>query len=211
MKNSNAETQRRRETLLKGRCYALLLPVVVLCLSGCLMSESSFFREDQVVEDSRIEGTFVNTNDNSTVWNITRSSEAKKRYKVQVTVEKTKFALTGTLFRLDDLLFLDLFPLQESPSNDASPIIQFGRALMSEKKHLVVKVELGEKGCTFWCPAANATGFAAYKAPELKQKMVGKMGILIFPSSTEESQKYLSRFAKDASLFNSQNSLTKRN
>jgi len=177
------------------------------------MSEGPFYEDSQLIQDKRIEGTFDDGKGDEVKWTVSRNKDSK-RYTIQLTDGDSKPELTGALFRLGDTLFLDLFPLKESAAKrvpgGAPSTSEILRVIMAEKKHFVMKVEFTEDGVSFWYPAGNSVAFASMKAPELKVKVIGEMGVLIFPNSPKESQKYLLRFAKDAAVFSSKGHLIRK-
>ncbi len=190
-----------------------LLAVSLLFLSGCLFSEGPVYEEKQIIQDKRIEGDFAGGSD-AEKWAVSPRKENIKKYAIVFSDGDAKQELTGTLFRLEDMIFLDLFPLKESGvrhvPGGAVTSSEVLHSIMAMKKHFVVKIEFTDDGVSFSFPNPNGVLIGSRKAPELKIQPMGEMAGLILPSPAKEAQKYLLRFGKDASVFNGKGRLVKK-
>lgn len=193
-----------------------LLALACLFLNGCLFSEGPTYEPGQIIQDKRIEGSFdggTNSSDASK-WFVLPSKENKKQYTIVFTDGDARHELTGTLFKLGDMIFMDLFPVKETDvrhvpggSITSSEILH---SLMALKKHFVIRIEFTENGVNFSFPDLNGVVIGSRKAPELKIQPMGEIAGLIVPSPAKEAQKYLLRFGKDVSVFSGKGHLVKK-
>jgi hypothetical protein len=108
--------------------------------------------------------------------------------------------LLGTLFRVGDMLFLDLCPTRDSAMSSVS---MTNHAILFPGRHFVWKVGLSTNGVAYSFPAVGDGVMAALKeAPELKDKLDRKLQALVFPDAPRDAQKYLLKFATNSEVFN---------
>ena len=92
----------------------------VLLLTGCFTSSDPVYEEGQVFQDNRIEGQFEGVtyerNDGS-IWTIRASEDQKGKYRIFLKDGAAQIELVGTLFRLDEVTFFDLYPVRDSGMN----------------------------------------------------------------------------------------------
>ena len=195
-------------------------------LTGCFTSVAPFYEESQIIQDARIEGRHENyihsppskTGEGSkegSVWTIRASEGEGKRgkYDVHVRDKEVSIKLIGTLFKVEEMVFLDLYPVTDSGvrfAPEATSISEIMRLAFYSPRHVVWKVELSDIGIKYSLPSfKNGTFSAARQAPELSPH-VTEHGILVLPGPAKESQKYLLRFANDESVFNYKGELKKK-
>jgi hypothetical protein len=194
----------------------LLFPIMATLLSGCFTCEAPFYEDTQIVQDVRIEGTHDSSREgkqDDSVWTIKRSMDHKEKYDVSVRDGDVSIELVGTLFRLDKQLFLDLYPLHDSGVRRIGGVPTVSEAIRStmyEPRHVVWKIDLTEAAVTYWFPYGNGTAAVWQQAPELKPPLPDDRQTSRLPPSTKEAQKYLRRFAGDASVFNYKGELLRR-
>ncbi len=200
----------------------VLLALASVFASGCFTCVAPFYEDAQVVQDSRIEGLHKNLgltgNPDDTEWSIKPSVALKGKYDVDVHEGGSSAVLLGTLFRLDQFLFLDLYPIKDSNENASQggppSVMEIIRSIMYEPRHIAWKVEITDKGLNYWFPAGNGVVAALSKAPELKRKPLRgtpeEQPTITLPASTKEAQKYLLRFAHDPMVFNYKGQLIKK-
>jgi hypothetical protein len=198
-----------------------LLVIAVVALTGCFTSTVPFYEDGQVVQDQRIEGTYDSSRDgkkDESVWDIEPSKERddhgklQRRYSVTVRDGDVSIELLGTLFRLDKLLFLDLYPVRDCGMRDGGgvpTVSEVIRSAMYERRHVVWKVEFADTGLTIWFPTENGSARAVMLAPELKRARAEGIEIAL-PASTREVQGYLRRFATNSSVFDYRGELVRR-
>ena len=149
---------------------------------------------------------------------LNHSVAFKGQYDVEVREGGESAVLLGTLFRLDQSLFLDLYPIKDSiekaSQSGAPSVMELIRSIMFEPRHVAWKVEITDKGLNYWFPAGNGVVAALSKAPELKGKPLRgtpeEQPTITLPASTKGAQKYLLRFAHDATVFNYKGQLIKK-
>jgi hypothetical protein len=200
----------------------VLFALGCIFVSGCFTCVAPFYEDDQIIQDSRIEGVHRNLgvtgHPDDTEWRINPSAEFKGKYNMEVREGAESAILLGTLFRLDKTLFLDLYPMKDSTDDahhsGAPSVMEMIRSIMYEPRHVVWKVEITNYGLNYSFPAGNDVVAALRQAPELKGKplrgMPEEQPTITLPPSTKEAQKYLLRFAPDATVFTYKGHLVKK-
>lgn len=213
--NSHRATEQRRETAKVASRLATLvvLGFAVILFSGCFTSESPFYEEKQIVQDDRIIGTYEDRQDQSS-WYVVRSQDAPGKYRLLLTDGgNAQSELVGTLFRLDNILYLDLFPLSDSGMrHDAGgppTVSELVHLTLYERRHLVVKIELSDTNCVFWIPSRKGIAEAAELAPELKMKPGAVGPVMTFLGSTTNAQAYLHKFGTNSKVFDQKGQMKK--
>ena len=216
--------------MFRGDCARVVICCVLIIaslgLTGCFTSEQPFYEEGQIIQDARIEGRHENyihsppskTGEGSkegSVWTI-RSSEGegkRGKYDVHVRDKEVSIKLIGTLFKVEEMVFLDLYPVTDSGvrfAPESASISEVMRLAFYSARHVVWKVELSDTGIRYSLPAFKNGGFSAgMKASELRPH-VTEHGIIVLPGPAKESQKHLLRFANDESVFNFKGELKKK-
>jgi hypothetical protein len=199
---------------IKQYTFLLLLFVTAICLSGCFRSQSPFYENEQIVQDDRIVGTYEDRPSESTWW-VSRSQDFPGKYQLLLKDDNATAELVGTLFRLNDILYLDIFPIKDSgmrPDPGGPPTTsELVHSILYQPQHLVWKVELSETNFVFWSPSKRGISQALKIAPELKPKS-GSMAetlTLQLPDSTKDSQVYLRRFGTNTMIFDNRGQMAK--
>ena len=215
--------------MFRGNCGRVVICCVLIIaslgLAGCFTSEQPFYEEGQIIQDARIEGRhehYIHSPPSKTgegrkegsVWTI-RSSEGegkRGKYDVHVRDKEVSIKLVGTLFKVGETVFLDLYPVTDSGvrfAPESASISEIMRLAFYSPRHVVWKVELSDTGIKYSLPAFKKGSFRAVElAPELRSHVTDE-GILQLRGPTKESQKYLVRFANDESVFNYKGELKK--
>lgn len=98
-------------------CACLLFAVI---LTACVPSLYPLYTDDDLIFDPALVGQWLESEGGET-WTFTRIG-VKKRYRlVQVDEEGKKGEFIVHLLKVDDHLFLDLFPANEDESDDFEP------------------------------------------------------------------------------------------
>ena len=206
--------------MFRGNWARLLVCCVLIVAafggSGCFTSVAPFYEESQVVQDARMEGRHESysgeESKDDSVWWIAASADQKGKYDVRIRDGQVSIHLVGTLFRVERMMFLDLYPVTDSGVRQAGPgvaVSEFVRAAFYSRRHVVWKVEISDAAIKYSMPVKNGAYSAAKQAPELKSHVTDDGTTLAFPGPAKESQKYLMRFADDASVFNFKGELRK--
>jgi hypothetical protein len=212
--------------MFRGNCVRVviwsILIIASLGLTGCFTSEQPFYEDSQIIQDARIEGLHESYssmppdrngegNKDGTTWWIGASPDRKGKYDVHVRDGQVSIQLIGTLFKVEEMMFLDLFPVRDSGvRNEIFSISELMRLAFYSPRHVIWKVELSDTGFKYTMPTfKNGTFSAVRQAPELKPHVTAD-GILALPGPPKESQKYLQRFANDSTVFNFKGELRKK-
>jgi hypothetical protein len=186
-----------------------------LLLSGCFTCVAPFYEDNQVVQDKRVEGTHESSRNgkkDESIWTIQPSLDAMGKYDVSVRDGDVSIELIGTLFKLDGLLFLELYPIRDSGVRraDVPTASQIIRSAMYERRHVVWRIEFTGTGLNFWVPSSNGSAVARRLAPELKASQGDDNFAVLLPPSTKEAQMYLRQFATNSSVFDYKCELLKK-
>jgi hypothetical protein len=142
-----------------------------------------------------------------------RTGGKRGKYDVHVRDKEVSIKLVGTLFKVEETMFLDLYPVTDSGvrfAPESASISEVMRLAFYSPRHVVWKVELSDTGIKYSLPAFKKGAFsAAEQSPELRSRVTAD-GILVLPGPAKESQKYLGQFANDASVFNYKGELRKK-
>ena len=120
----------------------------VLCLNGCLTSPNPFFASDDIIQDSNLVGSFYDRQEEIT-WTVSPSGEEKGRYDVQLQDHEATSHFRGTLFRIDDVTYLNMASIGEiavhvdrSPSGEVPTVSQRMKQFFRNGRHLVFRVSM---------------------------------------------------------------------
>ena len=85
----------------------ILAGVIIVLLGGCVPSLHELYTEDTVVFDEALLGKWVHDEE---IWQFDRAAEDKAYNLVITQEEEQKSVLVGHLVKMDNKLFLDLYP-----------------------------------------------------------------------------------------------------
>jgi len=197
-------------------CFAVLL-------GGCVpvVSLHPLFTEDNLVFEEKLLGTWVN----DTTWEFARfdaaggvdmlpdelRSQAERLYRLNITDnEGHKGSFVACLTRLDDRLFLDVFP-DKFPSGepDVEKMKMLYNAFFFLRVHTFVRVD--SIGAQLQMRLTDDEKFEKLLEAEpkaVKHEMVEDRPVLT--ASTKELQAFVTKYADDARLFPNEVKLTKK-
>ena len=108
----------------KMKVKKLLFYLLAALLGGCVpvMSLHSLYTKENVVFEEKLLGTWVDDpNSPETIWEFRRIDKTKKEYKLIISDdENKKGSFVAHLVKLEDSLFLDVFP-DEFPCDTEDP------------------------------------------------------------------------------------------
>jgi hypothetical protein len=107
----------------------VLFYLLAALLGGCLpvMSLQPFYTDSDMVFEEKLFGTWTDdSNDPETTWEFTRADEPNNAYRFIFTEGEEKGSFIATLFKLQDNLFLNVFPAElpwdaEDPNTNRWP------------------------------------------------------------------------------------------
>lgn len=195
--------------------YFIASLAAVLFLSGCFTSVLPIFDEKQIVQEDRVVGAYEDKRAGNS-WRVERSPDDKGRYRFLLSEGNSRIEFLGTFFRLDDILYLDLYPLSDSAMHHepAGPptLTELFHAVTFESRHVLWKIQFSTNGFVFWFPSHKGAAAAIKDAPELRSRArpVGeKMMIILLPESKNEAQAYLRRFGTNNAVFDQKGEMVK--
>ena len=148
-----------------------------------------------------------------TSWDIWPDLDNEGKYHIRVGDGPATIELLGTLFKLDGQMFMDLFPMSDSGVyhvGGAVTVSETIHGIMFRPVHAVWTVELSTNGIAYSFPTGNGNMAALREAPELKAMYDTNRQVFLMPNSPKVSQKYLTRFATNTSVFNYKGELKRK-
>ena len=85
----------------------MLAGVIIILLGGCVPSLHELYTEDTVVFEEKLLGQWTHEEE---IWNFEKAAEDKAYNLVITQEEEQKSVLVGHLVKVDNKLFLDLYP-----------------------------------------------------------------------------------------------------
>lgn len=85
----------------------ILAGVIVVLLGGCVPSLHELYTEDTLVFEEKLLGQWTHDKE---IWNFEKATEDKAYNLVIIQEEEQKSVLVGHLVKMDNKLFLDLYP-----------------------------------------------------------------------------------------------------
>jgi hypothetical protein len=212
----DAETQTKIFRQIARVVTVCALGVALLLVNGCFTSEGPFYEEKQIVQDKRLEGSFENSSmdkKDGTSWDIWSDSDNEGKYHIRITDGPATIELLGTLFKLDGRVFMDLFPISDSGVYHVGGTATVSEAIhgvMFRPVHAVWKVEFSTNGVAYSFPTGNGNMAALREAPELKGLYDTNREVFLMPNAPKSSQRFLTRFATNTSVFNYKGELKRK-
>jgi DNA-directed RNA polymerase subunit H (RpoH/RPB5) len=167
-------------------------------LTGCVPSLHSLFTEKDIFFEPRLVGVWAGDN-SSESWQFTRQSDSNS-YEVIYTAgdeEEEKGSFTGTLGRIDEMVFLDLYP------DDTDSKIQANEFY---KVHLVpahtfMKIEQIQPILKMRVMNPETLNEMLESDPNLLRHEKLERDRVVLTASTEELQQFMREHAGDEDLF----------
>lgn len=190
---------------------ALLISVAAL-LGGCLVSSNPFYDTHAIVQDDRFVGHYSNDEAQS-VWEVTKTGAPPGRYRLILHERGTQSEYAGTLFKIDQSTFLDVFAekvadIPRDPGGPPSPG-ELLNEFISGRRHVVFRIEVRDDALTLWVALPNDLASLLEKEPQLKRGKE-KESFLILLEPTKTLQSLLAKYGKDQTLFSEKNVLAKK-
>ena len=192
----------------------LLFYLSVIIVGGCVpvISLYPLYTEKDVIMDKKLYGTWVDdSNDSKTTWEFKSIDEPKKAYKLIFTDEEgKKGSFVAHLVKLQDKLFLDIFPSElpwepEDPNKMDWPY----NSLFLIPAHTFVKVDSIE-------PQLKLRLTLESKMEELLKENPGVIehasvgDRIVFTESTKKLQAFVLKYADDERVFTDQVTLNRK-
>jgi len=206
----------------KHSCRYLALLCCSLVLSGCFTSEDAIYEDAQVVSEPRIEGHYLNHNQDGkpmqSRWWIRPNDNPQfgpRRYEVRVTDGEASMMLIGALFRLKSGLYFDLYPWQDSGAwNKPGEVTesQLLHGAVFRPQHVIWKVDISDSEIAYRTPAGNGVFAAAKRSSKVivTPTRDNSFSAIVLPRSKTESQQYLEEIGDDPAIYNYKGKLVKQ-
>jgi hypothetical protein len=191
-------------------------------VGGCFTSEEAIYDNEQVISDPRIEGHYLNHNQDGkpmqSLWWIRPSGNPQfgpRRYEVRVTDGPASMTLIGALFRLNSGLYFDLYPREDSGAwNKPGEVTdsQLLHGAVFRAQHVIWKVDITDSEIVYRAPAGNGVFAAARRSSKVMvtPKRDNSFSAIVLPRSKTESQQYLEDIGDDPAIYNYKGKLVKQ-
>lgn len=95
------------------RSIVVIIILTVACLQGCIVkSVHPFYKESDVVYQKDLEGSWVDQDKNG--WQIHKNPYKSNSYELHYSKNGREISLLGHLFKLNDNLYIDLIPTEDN-------------------------------------------------------------------------------------------------
>lgn len=192
----------------------LLCYLAAVLLGGCVpvMSLHPLFTEEDALFDKKLLGTWVDDpNSPDTTWEFRDINEPKNAYKLIFTDEEgKKGSFVARLVRLQDKLFLDVYP-SELPwdVNDPDKMDWPYNAFFLIPAHTFLKIDSVEPQLKMRLTLESEMKDLLKEEPNaVKHTFVGDR--LVLTATTKELRAFILKYADDKRLFTGDLALTRR-
>lgn len=192
----------------------LLCYLAAVLLGGCVpvMSLHPLFTEEDTLFDKKLLGTWVDDpNSPDTTWEFRDINEPKNAYKLIFTDEEgKKGSFVARLVRLQDKLFLDVYP-SELPwdVNDPDKMDWPYNAFFLIPAHTFLKIDSVEPQLKMRLTLESEMKDLLKEEPNaVKHTFVGDR--LVLTATTKELRAFILKYADDKRLFTGDLALTRR-
>jgi hypothetical protein len=179
----------------------LLLPFV---LTGCLTSINPFFTDADIIRDDRLIGTYPDVGDKDVKFVITASHDHEGRYDIRIYDQHAWIAYVGTLFKIGDITFLDLYPSGDSAmrrdSGGPPTTTELLHSFTFQPLHLVIRVLPAAVALTYWTMDRRGLGDLLQSEPSLRPQIRGES--LLLPQPAADLTKLLLKYGTSDKIFN---------
>ncbi len=184
----------------------LSLCLLTAFLGGCLpvMSLHSLYTDSDVVFEEKLLGSWTeDSNEPKTTWVFERMEEQENIYELTLSGEGKKLgSFAACLVKLQDKLFLDLFPIKipgvsEDPNKTDLPY----NSLFFIPAHTFLKVESIGPQFKMKLTTESKLKELLEKEPEVVKHTIIQEEKLILTAPTKELQEFVIKYADDDMLF----------
>ncbi len=189
----------------KMKVKKLLFYLLAALLGGCVpvLSLHSLYTEENTVFEEKLLGTWLeDSNEPEAAWEFKRIDKTKKEYKLIISDdENKKGSFVAHLVKLEDSLFLDVFP-DEFPcdTEDPNKTDWLYNVFFLVTAHTFIKIEQIEPILKMRIMEPDNVKEMLENDPDLiKHEIVQDR--LVLTASTKELQKFMKAHANDEGLF----------
>jgi len=95
---------------------------LAVLMGGCVLSLHPLYTDKSTVFEEKLLGSWVNSNNKDEIWRFEKTKNAENVYKLTNTLDGKSGEFTAHLLKIDNTLFLDMFPeaslLDKQRTND---------------------------------------------------------------------------------------------
>lgn len=191
------------KTALKRISFASAVSLL-LCLAACIPSVNPLFTRETTVFREDLIGVWKEGPQDEDSWTFAKG-EKENTYTVTVTDEESISTFEGRLVKLDDTLFLDLFPSGETM--EQAKLADFYKISLIPG-HLIMKVVLDQHlQMSFFEP--DKLRKMLEEDPKALAHGFPQEGHPVITASTEDLQKFFKKHAKNAEFWGESSQLQK--
>jgi hypothetical protein len=189
----------------KMKVKKILFYLLAVLLGGCVpvMSLHSLYTKENLVFEEKLLGTWVDDpNSPETIWEFTRIDKTKKEYKLIISDdENKKGSFVAHLVKLEDSLFLDVFP-DEFPcdTEDPNKTDWLYNVFFLVPVHTFIKIDSIEPQLKMRLTDDDKMEELLKEDPNAV-KHTSIEDKLILTASTEELQAFVLKYADDSRVF----------
>ena len=190
----------------------LLFYLLAALLAGCVpvLSLHPLYTEDDVVFEKKLLGTWVDDS-NETTWEFKRPDESKKQYELIFRdAEGKKGSFVIRLVKLENLLFLDVYPNKYSCKQQDWEKMEWSyNVFFSMPAHTFIKIDSIEPKLRIRLTDDEKFGQMLKEDPNPVKYEVVDDKKLILTASTEELQAFVLEHADDSRVFSKEKVLSR--
>jgi hypothetical protein len=181
-------------------------------LGGCIpvLSLHPLFTEKDLAFDEKLLGTWVDANE--TMWQFSDANKPEKAYKLIFTdKEGKKGAFVAHLVKLDNRLFLDVYPSEPPWGNkdDPNKVEWSYNALFCIPAHTFIKIDSTDPNLTMRLTDDEEMNKLFEQDPNAVEH-TSTEGNLVLTASTQKLQAFVLKYADDDRVFSNKVVLTRK-
>lgn len=164
---------------------------ILMLLSGCWVSENPFFRQEDIIQDPRIVGSYSDQS-TGTTWSVDPPVTDHGYYPITLTDKghgsPARISLQGVLFRVGRHTFLNLIPKDDSGMRHipGSPptLSEVLHDVVFSRRGVVFKIEIVDRGVRVWIPDREAIEGVLAKERKLRTTLEMDGSLLVLNEPT---------------------------
>ena len=185
----------------------VVIGIVLLCLQSCIPSLHPFFFAKDLIKDDRLVGTWSGDegeglNDVKSSWTFKDTNH--EHYHLTFTEEGVSASFDASLFKLDNQLYLDLYP--QSGNNNMNTLL----AMSSFPGHLLCKVIIQSEGLTLQILDSDHLE-KLFENHQIRLRHIkNNEGQIMLTANTKELRAFIIKYGKDDSFFTESDIMTRK-
>lgn len=187
------------------RTIVVVIILMAICFQGCIVkSVHPFYKESDVVYRKALEGTWKDQDNNG--WQIHQNPYKPNSYELHYSKNGREVALVGHLFSLDDKLYFDMVPV----SDNTEELLVFDLHIVPT--HSIAKVAtLTDRQVTIqWFNEEWLNKMFTENRIKISHELIvdenpssKEDGLYLLTASTDELQKFVTKYGSNEAAFDS--------